>query len=51
MPRSRISYVNLTTKALRTAFYASYGSVWTGNKGMHQDVPVEAITINKVTVE
>ena len=25
--------------------------VRTGNKGMHQDVPVEAITINKVTVE
>ena len=25
--------------------------VSTGNKGMHQDVPVEPITINKVTVE
>lgn len=25
--------------------------VRTGNKGMHQDVPVEAITINKVTVQ
>ena len=25
--------------------------VRTGNKGMHQDVPVETITINKVTVE
>ncbi|MDH3998468.1 MAG: peptidylprolyl isomerase [Desulfuromonadales bacterium] len=25
--------------------------VRTGNKGMHQDVPVEPITINKVTIE
>jgi peptidyl-prolyl cis-trans isomerase B (cyclophilin B) len=25
--------------------------VKTGNSGMHQDVPVETITINKVTVE
>jgi len=25
--------------------------VKTGNKGMHQDVPVETITIQKVTVE
>ena len=57
-------FLNHTSKTPRGWGYAVFGKVIegmatvdairkvrTGNSGMHQDVPVEAITIQKVTVE
>ena len=58
------SFLNHTTPTPQGFGYAVFGKVTdgmdvvdairqvkTGNKGMHQDVPVETITIQKVTVE
>ena len=58
------SFLNHTAPAPQGFGYAVFGKVTdgmdvvdtirqvkTGNKGMHQDVPVETITIQKVTVE